>query len=171
MANALIQIVDEQDNPIGTATKQEAWDKGLWHRIIRIMLIDENGRILLQKRAPNKKPKPNCWDDSVSGHVDAGESYLAAALRELYEELGIKAEDLEEAGTFRANSEIDGVAIHRFNKVYKLSVQSDIKFKIEKDEVSEVCWFTLEEALRLAKERPEEMTYGLAEVLSRYYVR
>ena len=36
----------------------------------------------------SKDTFPGCWDSSCSGHVDAGEDYVAAARRELGEELG-----------------------------------------------------------------------------------
>ena len=42
---------------------------------------------------------PRRWD-LPKGHVDAGETELQCALRELYEETGIAAEDIEIASTF-----------------------------------------------------------------------
>jgi len=43
----------------------------------------------MQKRAVTKDVHPNCWDSSAAGHVDSGETYERAAVRELSEELGV----------------------------------------------------------------------------------
>ena len=47
--------------------------------------------LLLQKRSENKDAFPGCYDISSAGHLPAGQDYLSSALRELEEELGIKA--------------------------------------------------------------------------------
>ena len=60
--------------------------------------------LLLQKRSLSKDSNPGCYDISSAGHVSAGDTYLPAALRELGEELGIRAEeeDLHLAGMRKA---------------------------------------------------------------------
>jgi 16S rRNA (adenine1518-N6/adenine1519-N6)-dimethyltransferase len=89
MSDLPIQIVDQNNNPTGSATKQEAWRGGLIHRVVRISILDPSGRLLAQKRSLHKEPFPGRWDNSAAGHVDAGETYEQAALRELREELGL----------------------------------------------------------------------------------
>lgn len=83
MSDIPIQIVDENNNPTGSATKQEAWRDGLVHRVVRISILDPAGRLLVQKRSLQKELFPGRWDNSAAGHVDAGETYEQAALREL----------------------------------------------------------------------------------------
>jgi len=60
-------------------------------------VFNRHGDLWLQKRSLRKDKNPGVWDSSVSGHLDAGEDYLTAAIRELGEEIGVvkKAEDLE----------------------------------------------------------------------------
>ena len=48
--------------------------------------------LLLQKRSAGKDAYPGCYDISSAGHLPAGQEFLPSALRELYEELGIRAE-------------------------------------------------------------------------------
>ena len=59
----------------------------------------ETGRpeVLLQKRSEKKDIFPGCFDVSAAGHLDAGEDFPEAAVRELKEELGleVKPEELE----------------------------------------------------------------------------
>ena len=40
-----------------------------------------------------KQESPGLWASSVSGHVDAGESYDEACIREIEEEVGLKIDE------------------------------------------------------------------------------
>lgn len=163
-----IQIVDENDNPIGTATREEAWRDGLYHRLVRIVLEDENGRLLSQKRSANKKLYPNCWTDAASGHVDEGESYDETAKRELAEEIGVEAE-LEHIGTFFFSAEEGDKKVRQFHGVFKGVIPSTTEFHLEPDEVSDIRWFEKSELKQSITEHPEQFTPGAAEVIRRYY--
>ena len=52
----------------------------------RILLIDAEGRVLLFRFTPDDRPPMWC---TPGGAVDPGESYAAAARRELWEETGL----------------------------------------------------------------------------------
>ena len=51
--------------------------------------------MLLQKRSREKDAFPGCYDISSAGHIPAGDGFVESALRELEEELGIRAEPSE----------------------------------------------------------------------------
>lgn len=55
-----------------------------------VIMRNDNGDILLQQRAGTGY-MDGSWDLSASGHVEYGESLAEAAVRELYEELGVTA--------------------------------------------------------------------------------
>ena len=55
------------------ATQKECHSKGYWHRAVFCLIINDEGKILLQRRSPEKKLWPNRWDVTVGGHVQAGE--------------------------------------------------------------------------------------------------
>ena len=57
-----------------------------------MLIFNANGDVFMQKRSRWKDRHPLKWDSSAAGHVNAGEEYDAAALRELNEELGISTE-------------------------------------------------------------------------------
>lgn len=85
-----LEIVDEDDRVIGKALRSECHgNPHLVHRVAHVLVFDRQGRLLLQKRALCKDVQPGKWDTSVGGHLDPGESYEAAARREMFEELGI----------------------------------------------------------------------------------
>ncbi len=83
-------VLDEQGNKTGkTKARTEVHRDGDWHRAVHIWIVNDKNEALLQKRSPNKDSNPNMWDISCGGHLSAGEDTLAAAVREIKEELGV----------------------------------------------------------------------------------
>ncbi len=88
----LFDVVDEHNRVIRQATRDAVHEQGLMHRAVHILVFTPKGDCLLQKRSMRKDRQPGVWDSSAAGHLDAGEDYLHAAVRELEEELGVRAE-------------------------------------------------------------------------------
>lgn len=164
---ALIQIVDEHDDPVRSATIQEARDSGLWHRIVRVLIFDEAGDVLLQRRGKQNRVYPFCWDASASGHVDDGESFEVAAAREAGEEIGLKGFELEEIDYYQSSMMYDGQIINRFNKTFRTIVPADFEFTLDPGEVAEVKWFSVQEVKALVANHPTEITDGLQLIAER----
>jgi len=86
----LFDIVTEDDVVIGQAPRRACHgDPSLIHRAVHVLVVNTAGDLLLQKRAMHKDIQPGRWDTSVGGHLNPGEPYLAAARREMAEELGV----------------------------------------------------------------------------------
>lgn len=155
MAEEIFDVVDENGKPIGkTVTRAQAHAEGIKHRTAHIWVYRKNGdrtEVLLQKRALNKDSFPGRYDTSSAGHIQAGDEPLESAIRELSEELGIKADptDLHFAGTFliQYESEFHGKPFKdneiAFVYVYDGRVDID-KLTIQKEELDCVEWFDLE---------------------------
>jgi 8-oxo-dGTP diphosphatase len=60
-----------------------------WPVVAGILLVDGEGRVLLQHRDANAPSSPNRWG-TPGGHVEPGESPLDAARREVLEETGLR---------------------------------------------------------------------------------
>ncbi len=171
MADELLQEVDENDKPIGGVSRKDAKLYGNRYRIIRVIVEDEFGNILIQKRTPNKDTYPNCWDNSAAGHVDEGESYIETARREMAEEIGIADENLslEKVDYFYSEATTpNGLHLNRFTTVYKVVLPHETKFTPQPEEVSEIKWASVDHVRSLVL-KDAEVTDGLKVVFERYY--
>ena len=86
----LFDVVDERDRVLRQATRRDVHANHWFHRAIHVFVFNWRGELFLQKRSHIKDVHPGAWDSSASGHLDTGESYQAAAVRELQEELSIR---------------------------------------------------------------------------------
>jgi 8-oxo-dGTP diphosphatase len=56
---------------------------------VRVLLADQDGKILILKRSTDSKTNPGKWE-LPGGKVDQGESFDHALIREVYEETNLK---------------------------------------------------------------------------------
>lgn len=103
-APIMLELVDEDGTTIGTAEKLSAHvAPGRLHRAFSVFLFDDDGRLLLQRRALGKYHSPGVWSNTCCGHPYPGEPPFVAAARRVGEELGVAPYSLREAGTVRYN--------------------------------------------------------------------
>jgi isopentenyldiphosphate isomerase len=99
-----MDIVNEDDEVIGRDTRENVHARHEIHRGVHVFVVNARGELLLQLRSATTATYPGHWDASVGGQVGAGETYLAAARRELAEELGCRADTLELVGKYNSYS-------------------------------------------------------------------
>ncbi len=87
-AEEWVDIVDEADAVVGTLPVGEARKQKQTYRLVAVFLFNEKGELFVQQRGSNGR-FPCHGDSSAGGHVKSGETYEAAARREMKEELGI----------------------------------------------------------------------------------
>ena len=144
-----IEIVDENGNFTGEVMdKEEAHDKNLLHNEISVFIINDKKQILLQKRSANKRFDQNKWA-LCAGHVDAYESLEEAAIREIKEEIGLDISK-EELIPFGERT----ILIKETNShvTYSYYIKCNLKekdFTIQKEELSEVKWFDIDEVINM----------------------
>ena len=160
----LFDVRDSEGNVTGVARERELVHlNGDPHGTSHIWVVRENASggwdVLLQKRSRDKDSYPGCYDVSSAGHLQAGDDFLPAALRELEEELGLcaRAEDLEFVGFRRAyreaffcgrlfkDHEISAVYIYR--KPVETSA-----LRLQKEELESVMWMDLADCRRAVGE-------------------
>lgn len=146
MATERFDIYDEQDRHLGTATRDEVHERGLWHRTFHCWLVrqgaDGRAYVLFQRRSEDKDTNPGRMDITVAGHLAAGET-VRDAVREMDEEIGWSApfEQLAPFGTIREEAEgeaggrryIDREVTHVFGCVTDLAPEA---YRLQREEVA-----------------------------------
>ena len=82
----LLNVYDAEGRVVGSKRRAEAKASGQPVGAVNVLLVNARGEVLLQRR-PEDKENGGRWDKSVGGHVSAGESFDATAVREAGEEL------------------------------------------------------------------------------------
>lgn len=161
----VFEIVDEEDRIIGTAKRSECHkNPKLLHRTAGVLVFNSDGDVLMARRSLKKDTNPGRWSISSWGHLNPGESYEHAALRELKEELGI-TENLKLLFKmiFRSWNESEMFCI--FNAV------NNGPFKPDPEEVSEIKFFSIGELKKELKSKPKKFTRGCHQVMGEYFNR
>ncbi len=137
----LFEIVDEDDNVVGLARREECHgNPALIHRTVHVVVFHSDGRMLLQKRGMGKDIQPGRWDTAVGGHLAPGEDYEKAAEREMAEELGIHASSPMK---FLFDAKIRNMIESENTRVF--SFVHDGPFEFDREEIDEVRFWTAEE--------------------------
>ncbi len=158
-------VVDEDDNIIGKATRAECHSNNkLIHRSVGILVFNSKGELFMQKRSMKKDMNPGKWDMSVSGHVSSGQTYEEAAVREMLEEIGVRA-PIKHLFKFKyripRESENSQIFIAKYEGPFTLCPEeisdgkffglADVKKKIANGEISMWCKQALETYFGLHK--------------------
>lgn len=140
----LIDVLDQNGIKTGKVlTRSEIHKQGLWHRIIVVAIIDNQGQLLMQQRSDNKDTNSGKWDISTAGHVSAGQTSEEAAIREIFEEVGmeIAEEQLKYICTYKNISNVkDDYIDKQIYDFYIVSIdQINLKdIKMQESEVQQI---------------------------------
>jgi len=116
-------------------------------------VFNAQGETFLQKRSKTKDREPSRWGAACSGHVDSGEDYDTAAVREMGEELGWRpSTPLQRILRIEACRETD----QEFVWVYRCDGEGP--FTLNVDEVETGGWFSLQQIELWLAERPQDFT-------------
>lgn len=149
-------LVNDDDIPIGTAEKLAAHRAGQLHRAVSVMIWDEQGRLLLQRRQLGKYHSGGLWSNTCCGHPRPGESVQDAANRRLFEEMGFST-SLTLQGTFRYQVALDGglnenEIVHIFSGIYSGVVTPN------PEECEDFAWKTIEDIREDFNRHPDRFT-------------
>lgn len=159
-----MDVVNENNEIIGQDRRNNIHMKGLWHRGVHVLVFNVNGKILLQKRSPNKDKFPSCYDISLSEHLQSGENYEQAALRGLEEELGITDVTLEKLVRFRM---IYGHNDNNISEIFRCKY--DDKVKIDRNEINEIEFMPLNKVMELIRENENIFAFWANEILKWFF--
>ncbi len=159
----VFDVVDARDSVLFQASRASVHKEKLFHRAIHVFVFNSAGQLYLQRRSMTKDTAPGKWVSSCSGHVDAGEDYDAAALRELGEEIGLY-EPATMARVFKeAPCKQTG---YEFVWVYKC--QAEGPFVLDPVEVSEGQWIDIAHLNNWLKERPRDFAWSFSYLWAKF---
>ena len=141
----LVELVDSDGRAVGESTVEEAHQApGRLHRAFSVLLVDPEGRLLLQQRAASKTRFPLRWANACCGHPAPGEPVVVAASRRLAEEVGLRAVPLAKIGVYvyRAGDPVTGRVEHEYDHVLLGRVVRDPHLDPDPTEVADVRWLT-----------------------------
>lgn len=159
-------LVSESNRAIGSGGKLAVHEQGLLHRAFSIFLFDEEGRVLLQRRAAGKYHSGGLWANTCCGHPRLGERTLTAAHRRLGEEIGMSA-DLAFGFQARYRTSLDHGLIEN-ELVYVFTGSATGKMALNPEEVSHTKLMGLPELIADTRRNPEAYAYWLRHYLLRH---
>jgi 8-oxo-dGTP pyrophosphatase MutT (NUDIX family) len=126
-------------------------------RCVGALVIDDDGRIFVQRRSPDRRLFPNSWD-IVGGHVKPDETLETALAREIKEETGwVLFQIVATVGEY-AYTGNDG--IDRVETDYLVRVEGDLsRPRLEAGKHSDPRWLTEDETALL--DEPPDVNDGL----------
>ena len=166
MSEEIFDVVDERDEVVGQAPRNDVHRRGLKHRAVHVLVFNSQGELFLQKRSLMKDCFPGTWDSSASGHLDQGEDYDACALREVREELGVTL-----AGVPDRLFKVAACAETGEEFVWVYECRHEGPFDLHPEEIETGGWFTREAITAWMRERPEEFASGLVLIWQRWLGR
>ncbi|WP_437227813.1 NUDIX hydrolase [Planctomicrobium sp. SH661] len=151
MAEEIFDVCDEQDNVIGQSPRSEVHAKNLLHRAVHLWIWNSSGELLLQLRSETKDQYPGCYTSSASGHVDVGEDYETAAVRELWEELQLR-------GDLTQGTKLPASADTAFEHTMLYHLQTDASPVPDPSEIAELHYFSTAAISEMLDRDPERFT-------------
>lgn len=163
----VFDLVDENDVVIGSLLRSEIHRQQLRHRAIHIFWLRGDGQLCLQRRSYAKDNCPGLISTSCAGHVDSGENYPLAAVRELHEEIGLRVlpEDLREIDYAPCHANLG----HEFVRSYLL--RGDYTPQLGRAEVDSLLWRQPAELDAWMRRFPEAFALPLRHLYQRPLVR
>lgn len=104
---------------------------------------DGQGNVLLQKRSVNCRDEQGTWDCG-GGKLEFGETFEDAVRREVKEEYGAAAHDLQLCGAHNVLREHDGERTHWVAMTFAVRVEPTEVVIGEPEKVDEIGWFRMD---------------------------
>lgn len=122
--------------------------------LVGALVVNQRGRVFVQKRAPGRQLFPNLWD-IAGGHVEPGETLTEALARELEEETGWHLLRLRAiVGVFDWDQGQHGFSgpVREFD--FLVEVEGDLDHpRIERDKFTAFHWVGMDDLDLLAENR------------------
>lgn len=154
----LLKVLDENGNITDIeATKKQVHENHLWHQEVAIFIINEDGKILLQKRSKNVHYNNGKWG-MIANHVGTNQSLVDALLQKAIEEIGyeINPNNIRYLTMLKRNEERE----QRFTYFYYIKTNiTDKDIKLNTYLATDKKWFDFYELQELMLTDSEEVVF------------
>lgn len=169
-----IYTLDENGNINGLQYRQYVHDNGILHSTVQCWIMNNNGEVLIQRRAASKDKSAGKWDVSFGGHctktTNNSDILINNIIKEGKEELGleISPDKIIKLGEVRYTSQEN--KNREIIAIFLIHVSNNQKFIFEDGEVSEVRWINPELLYNNILQNPNDYANRLAAVtLLKFY--
>ena len=167
MQDELLDLVDEQDQVIGTIWRSQAYaeNKLASLRAVWLLIKNQDGKFWIPRRQVSKQILPNCLDGFAVGHVGSGETYEQAMIREVQEELNINILQLPYKFIGKLTPQEGAIC---FVEIFELQVPNDFIIDYNKDDFSEFFWLSPQEIIEKIN-NGEKAKESLIKIMKKFY--
>lgn len=151
-----VVLLTDDGTPCGSAprTTVHGADTPL-HQAFSLYLFDDDGRVLITRRALGKVTWAGVWTNACCGHPRPGEPLADAVRRRLAEELGLEASDLQLVlPDFRYRAvDASGVVENEICPVFVARAAGEVR--LDPDEVAQHAWVSWSDLVSAIRATPE----------------
>ncbi len=164
--NEIIALVNEKDRKIGRIKREGVHSSSKLHREAYLLIRNLEDKILVQKRTDSHK-----LDYSAAGHFSYNETYIQGAIREAWEEIGVRitASKMKKIAKYRLDISEGEHHIKRFVTLFEVVGDYKISdFRIDEGEVASIRFYSIPKLKQMLKNKSERLGWGFARSLKIY---
>jgi isopentenyl-diphosphate delta-isomerase len=147
--------VDKEDKKIGEIEKLEAHQDGILHRAFSIFILNDEGEMLLQKRADQKYHAGGLWTNACCSHPTEETDLKEQAKKRLREEMGFETE-IGQIDIIPYRAEVGDLIENEIDHIFIGIYNGNIK--PNPDEVSDYKWISLDKLEQDLEKNSEKYT-------------
>ncbi len=165
MNQRLLILVDENDKMIGSGEKLWVHEQALLHRAFSIFVFNDEGQMLIQRRALSKYHSGGLWTNACCSHPIADEELEFTLHDRLQDEIGLDCDlTFQFKFIYKAAFE-NGLTEHELDYVYfGKTYQQPI---LNPEEADAFRWIEVEDLKKEIENAPEDFTVWFKIILSK----
>ena len=157
-------VVDNNGNDTNELLeREELHNRGKLHNEVTIYIINNKKEVLLQRRSKNRRFCPNMLG-VIAGHVSYNETPLVCAGREIIEEVGVRINKNNIHPLYDRYLVKEKFNNHFMYPFYAVCNKEASEFKVQKEELSYVKWYSIDKVIKMIKEENKELVFKKEEI-------
>lgn len=153
-----LRVVDKYGNNTEEILEREQiHNQNKLHNEITVYIVNKEEKVLLERRSSTRRFSPNKLG-LLAGHVLAEESPKDGAIREIKEEIGLSI-NKEEIYPLQDKYLVKEPNNNHFMYPFYLILNTNKKLTIQKEEVTNIYWYTIDEIIDMINNHNKEIVF------------